>query len=81
MSTAGKSVLREPEALSHQAPQAISRHGIASGFHRDGETDARMREPIGLDAKSEESVVDAPPTGVDRIELQLAAQAQFCAKT
>ena len=74
-------MLRKPEALSHQAPQSISRHGIASGFHRHGKTDASVCEPIGLDAKSEEAVVDAPPTGVDRIELQLAAQAQFCAKT
>ena len=81
MSTAGRSVLRKAEALAHQAAQAISRDGIASGFHRHGKTDAGMREPIGLDAKSEEPVVDAPPTGVDRIELQLAAQAQFCAKT
>ena len=74
-------MLRQPEALSHQAPQSISRHGVASGFHCHGKADASMCEPIGLDAKSEEPVVNAPPTGIDRIELQLAAQAQFCAKT
>jgi hypothetical protein len=74
-------MLREPEALSHQAPQSISRHGIASGFHRHGKTDASMREPIGLDAKSEEPVVNASPTGIDRIELQLAAQAKLRTKT
>jgi len=73
--------LRKPEALSHQASQSISRHGIAGGFYRHGKTDASMSEPIGLDAKSEEPVVNASPTGIDRIELQLAAQAQFCAKT
>ena len=33
-------MLRKPEALSHQAPQSISRHGIAGGFHRHGKTDA-----------------------------------------
>jgi hypothetical protein len=74
-------MLRQPEALSYQAPQSISGHGVAGGFHCHGKPDASMREPIGLDAKSEEPVVNAPPTGVDRIELQLAAQAQFCAKT
>jgi len=74
-------VLGQSETLAHQASQSISRHGIASSFHRHGKSHAGMREPVGLDAKSEESVVDAPPTGIDRIELQLAAQAQFCAKT
>jgi hypothetical protein len=74
-------MLRKPEAFSHQAPQPISRHGVASGFNCHGKPDASMREPIGLDAKSEEPVVNASPTGIDRIELQLAAQAQFCAKT
>jgi hypothetical protein len=76
-----KAELREAEALFHQAPKAISLHCITGGFHRYGETHASMREPVGLDAKSEESIVDAAATGIDRIELQLAAQAQFCAKT
>jgi len=74
-------VLDETEAFPHQAPQPISRDCIASGFHRDGESDARMRESVGLHAQCEESVVDTPATGVDRIELQFAAQAQFCAET
>jgi len=74
-------VLNEPEAFPHQAPQPISRDSVAGGFHRHRESDARMRESVGFDAQCKESVVDAPPTGIDRIELQLAAQAQFCAKT
>ena len=40
-----------------------------------------MREPVGFHAQAEEPIVDASAAGVDRIELQLAAQAQFCAKT
>ena len=74
-------MLRKPEALSHQAPQAVSLDCIAGGFHRHGKTHTRMRKPVGLHSKCKESVVDAPPTGIDRIELQLAAQAQLCAKT
>ena len=73
-------VLREPEGLAHQAAQAIARDGIAGGFHRHGQADAGMRETIGFDAQPEEAVVDAPAAGVDRIELQLAAQAQLGAK-
>ena len=71
----------ESKTLFDHAPQAISRHCIAGGFHRHGESDSSVCESIGLDAKSEESIVDTPATGIDRIELQLAAQAQFCAKT
>jgi hypothetical protein len=74
-------VLSHSKALFDQAPQAISRHGIASGFYRHRQPDSSVCESIGLDAKSKEPVVDAPATGIDRIELQLAAQAQFCAKT
>jgi len=40
-----------------------------------------MGETVGLDAKSEELVVDALAGRVDRIELQLAAQAQFRTET
>jgi hypothetical protein len=39
-----------------------------------------MRESIGLHPQTEVPVVDAPATGVDRIELKLAAQAQLCTK-
>jgi hypothetical protein len=74
-------MLSKPEALTHQATQPISRDCIAGGFHRHGQADAGMGESVGFHAECEESVVDAPPTGIDRIELQLAAQAQFCAKT
>ena len=74
-------MLREPETLPHQATQSVALHCIAGGFHRHGEADTRVREPVGLHSKCEESVVDAPPTGIDRIELQLAAQTQLCAKT
>jgi hypothetical protein len=73
--------LGEPKTLPDQATQAISRHGVASGFDRYRETHASMRESVGFDAKSEESIVDAPATGIDRIELQLAAQAQLRTKT
>jgi hypothetical protein len=74
-------MLDESKSLPHQAPQPISGNGVASGFHRDGESDTRMRESIGFHAQAEESIVDTTATGVDRIELQLAAQTQFCAKT
>jgi hypothetical protein len=74
-------VLCKTETLAYQAPKAISRHRVARGFHRHGESDSSVCESIGFDAKSEEAVVDTPATGIDRIELQLAAQAQFCAKT
>jgi hypothetical protein len=74
-------MLCKSETLAHQAPQAIARHCVASGFHRHGEADTSVRETIGLDAKSEEAVIDAPAAGIDRIELQLAAQTQFCAET
>jgi hypothetical protein len=73
--------LREPETFLDHAPQAVSRHGIARGLYRHGKSYARVREPIGLYAKSKETVVDAPATGVDRVELQLAAKAQLSAKT
>ena len=76
-----KSVLGKPEALLDDAPQAIACHGISRGFHRDGESDTRMREPVGFHAQSEEAIVDAPATGVNCIELQLAAQSQLSAKT
>jgi hypothetical protein len=76
-----KAELGKPETFLDHAAQAISRHCIAGGFHRHGKTHASMLEPVGFDAQSEESVVNAPTTRIDRIELQLAAQAQFCAKT
>ena len=74
-------MLDETKALAHETPQPISRDGVAGGFHRDRESDAWMREPVGLHAQCEESVVDTPATGIDRIELQLATQAQFGAET
>ena len=74
-------MLGEPEALLDETPQAIARHGVSRGFHRDGKSYTRMREPIGLHAQTEEAIVDAPATGIDRIELQLAAQTKFCAKS
>lgn len=74
-------MLRESKTLSNYAPQAISLDRIAGGFHRHGKSHASMREPVGFHTKCEESVVDAPATRVDGIELQLAAQAQVCAKT
>jgi len=40
-----------------------------------------MREPIGFHAQTEEAIVDAPATGINRIELQLAAKTQLSAKT
>jgi len=73
--------LGEPEALLDEAPQAIARHGVSRGFHRDGKSYTRMREPIGFHAQTEEAIVDAPATGIDRIELQLAAKTQLSAKT
>jgi hypothetical protein len=74
-------VLGEPEALLDDTPQAIARHGVSRGFHRNSKSDTRMREPIGFHAQSEEAIVDAPATGVNRIELQLAAKTQLSAKT
>jgi hypothetical protein len=40
-----------------------------------------MRKSIGFHAERKEAVIDAPSAGVDRIELQLAAQAQLRTKT
>ena len=74
-------MLGEPEALLDETPQAIARHGVSRGFHRDGKSYTRMREPIGLHAQTEEAIVDPPATGIDRIELQLAAKTQLSAKT
>ena len=74
-------MLGEPEGLAHQAAQAVADHGVAGGFHRNGEADARMRESIGFDAQSKEAVVDTAPGRVDRVELRLAAQAQLSAKS
>jgi hypothetical protein len=67
-------VLGQAETLFDHASQAIPSHCVSRGFHRDGKAHAGMRESIGLDAKSEESIVDAPATRVNRVELQLAAQ-------
>jgi len=67
-------VLSEAEGFLHLAAQAIAGHCISCGFYRDCQAHAWMRESVGLDAKGEESIVDAPATGIDRIELQLAAQ-------
>ena len=66
-------MLDEPEGFLHQAPQAVACHGISRGFHGYGEPHTRMREPVGLHAQTEEAIIDAPSTGIDRIELQLAA--------
>jgi hypothetical protein len=74
-------VLGEPETLLDDAPQAIARHGVSRCFHRDGKSDTRVREPIGFHAQTEETIVDAPAAGVNRIELQLAAKTQLSAKT
>ncbi|HEU5137424.1 MAG TPA: hypothetical protein VFU13_19940 [Steroidobacteraceae bacterium] len=74
-------MLGEAEGFTHQAPQSISRDRVAGGFHRDGESDARMRKSVGFHAQREESVVDTPATGIDGIELQFAAQTKFCAET
>jgi len=74
-------VLGEPEALLDETPQAVSRHGVSRGFHRNGKSYTRMREPIGFHAQTEEAIVDAPATGIDCIELQLAAKTQLSAKT
>jgi len=74
-------MLLETKTLPDQAPQAIARNGAAGGFHRDREPDPRMREPVGFHAQREESIVDAAPAGVDRIELQLAAKSELGAKS
>ena len=73
--------MNETERFLHLAAQTVARHGVSRGFYRDGQTHAGMRESVGLDAKGEESIVDAAATGIDRIELQLAAQTKFCAKS
>jgi hypothetical protein len=74
-------VLGQSKALFDLPPQAIARDGIARSLHCHRKTESGMRESIGLHAQSEEAIVDASPAGVDRIELQLAAQSQLSAKT
>ena len=74
-------MLRQPECLAYQAPQAIALHGVAGGFYRHCQSDTRMSESIRFHAQREEAIVDATTIGVDRIELQLAAQASLSAKT
>ena len=74
-------MLRQAERLAHQAAQAIALHRVSRGFHRNGQAHARMRETIGFDAQAKEPVVDAPTGSIDRVELELAAQAQLSAKT
>jgi hypothetical protein len=73
--------LRQAKAFTNLAPEAIARYGIACGFHRDCQPDPGMRKTIGFHAERKEAVIDAPSAGVDRIELQLAAQAQLRTKT
>jgi len=73
--------LRETKALADLAPKPIARNGVACGFHRDCQPDPGMRKTIGFHAERKEAVIDAPSAGVDRVELQLAAQAQLRTKT
>jgi hypothetical protein len=74
-------VLDESKTLFDYAPKTISRDCIAGGFNRDGEAEPRMCEPILFHSKTEKPIVDATAAGVDRIELQLAAQTQLRTKT
>jgi hypothetical protein len=39
-----------------------------------------MADSIGLDAQAKEAIVETAPRRVDRVELQLAAQAQISAE-
>src|SRR6476646_738541 len=73
-------MLRQPERLPDEAPRAVPRHGITRGLHSNGKTDAWMCEAVGFDAQAEEPVIESLAAGIDRIELELAAQAQFGAE-
>jgi hypothetical protein len=73
-------VLGETKRFADQAPQAIALDCIAGGFHGDSQTDAGKSKSIGLDAQTEETIVNALARGIQGIELQLAAQAQFGAQ-
>jgi hypothetical protein len=73
-------MLREAERFADHAPQAIALDCVAGGFHGDGQTDAGKSESIGFDAQTEEPVVNALARGIEGIELELAAQAQFGAQ-
>jgi hypothetical protein len=76
----GQSVLREAKRLADQSPRSIARHAAAGGFHRHRESDPGMSETVGFDAQPEEPVIDSLSAGVDRVEVELAAQAQFGAE-
>ncbi|MEO8018291.1 MAG: hypothetical protein ABI769_10785 [Pseudomonadota bacterium] len=67
-------MLRQAERLTYLAPQVIARHRVPGGFNRDRQPKPRMSEAVRFYSQPEEAIVDAPATGVDRIELQLAPQ-------
>jgi hypothetical protein len=73
--------LSETKALADLAPKPVARNGIARGFHRDCQPDARVCKTVGFYAQREEAIIDASPTSVDRIELQFAAQTQLRTET
>jgi hypothetical protein len=73
-------MLREPKRLANQAASAITRDAAPGGFDRDGKADPRIGESIGLDPQAEESVIDSFTARVNRVELELAVQAQFGAE-
>jgi hypothetical protein len=39
-----------------------------------------MADSVGLDAQAEEAIIETTSRGVNRVELQLAAQAQISAE-
>ena len=76
----GQLVLRQPESLAHQAPQAIARDGIAAVFTATARPMRGCARPLGLTRSPKKRSSMRSPAGIDRIELQLAAQAQFGAE-
>ena len=77
----GQFVLGEPECLANLAPYAISCDGIAGGLDCHRKANPGMAKSIRLYAQSKIAIVDSTAAGVDRIELQFAAQTQLWTKT
>lgn len=74
---ARQGVLRQTEALSHEAAQAVALDGITRGFYGDSQAHSWMRQPVGLDTQGKESVIDSAAASIDGVELRLASQAQI----
>ncbi len=80
MSTAGSSCCARRKDSRTRRRGAVARHATAGGLDGNRQAEPGMIETVGFDSKSEETVVDALAGRIDRIELQLAAQAQFGAE-